>query len=277
MDAAARAELAALRRRAYGRDADIAGDSAAWERLAELEELALPAWPEGGAPAPSPTTSAPPAEPPTFGSFTDGVPTSDPVTGPGLAPAGPAARRPSPRRRLIIGLVASVAVLAAAFGAVHGLQTVSEATRTGAVTASPTARPAVSGSAANDLVTIPLVIDSLRGEFIDVSSRPEAPTFLADGVTTWAQPLGIYYGWALWAAGVSRGQEPENCLLLTNGTATEVRCVAHDATADGALGVSLAYDKLAPHQRPLDMTSDQLVTFGWRGGAYLTMAITDSR
>ena len=68
MDAIARAELAALRHRAYSRDADIAGDSVALERLAELEELALPARPEA-APVPSRTTGASAAE----------APTSDPV------------------------------------------------------------------------------------------------------------------------------------------------------------------------------------------------------
>ncbi len=41
MDAATRAELAALRRRAYGPDADIAADPAALERLIELEARAL--------------------------------------------------------------------------------------------------------------------------------------------------------------------------------------------------------------------------------------------
>ena len=41
MDAATRAELAALRLRAYGPDADIAADPAAIERLIELEARAL--------------------------------------------------------------------------------------------------------------------------------------------------------------------------------------------------------------------------------------------
>ena len=41
MDAATREELAALRLRAYGPDADIAADRAAVERLIELEARAL--------------------------------------------------------------------------------------------------------------------------------------------------------------------------------------------------------------------------------------------
>ncbi len=43
LDAAARAELDALRRRAFGPSPDIAGDAAALARLVELEDLALPA------------------------------------------------------------------------------------------------------------------------------------------------------------------------------------------------------------------------------------------
>ena len=274
MDAAARAELAALRRRAYSRDADIAGDSIALERLAELEELSLPVGPDAAV-APSRTAGHPPAEAPTSDSLTQRGPTSDPVTQARPMPIGPAPGRPSPRRRLIVGLVVSVAVLAAAVGVVHGAQTVPEPTGAGAATASPAAKPGVTDLTANDPVTIPLLIDSLRGEFIDVSSRPDAPVFLADGVTTWAQPLGVYYGWALWVAAVSSAQGAENCLLLTDGIATEAQCIPRDATADGALGVSLTYDRLAGYQPPLDMTPDQRVTFGWGGGAFMTLEITD--
>ena len=131
--------------------------------------------------------------------------------------------------------------------------------------------------APNDPVTIPLLIDSLRGEFIDFSSRPDVPMFLANAVTSWVQPLGVYYGWALWVAGVSSGQGVEYCLLLTDGTATEARCSPLAATTDETLGVSLGYDELAEHQRPLAMEPDQRVTFGWGGGAYVTMDITDSQ
>ena len=42
MDAASRAELDALRRRAFSSDADIHADPAALARLIELEELARP-------------------------------------------------------------------------------------------------------------------------------------------------------------------------------------------------------------------------------------------
>ena len=224
MDAAARAELAALRRRAYSRDADIAGDSVALERLAELEELALPARPEAAL-LPSRTAGNPEAEAPASVPVTDGGATSGPVIGAGKAAVEPAPGRPSPRRRLIVGFVAAVAVSAAALGVVRGLQTVPDPTRADAATASPTARPAGTDRTANDPVTIPLLIDSLRGEFIDFSERPDVPIFLADGVTSWVQPLGVYYGWALWVAGVSSGQGPENCLLVTDGTATEARCI----------------------------------------------------
>ena len=271
MDAAARAELAALRRRAYSRDADIAGDEAAVERLSELEGLALAAR-SVTAPASSWTAGVPEPEVSTPDPFTHRGPASD--AGPTVD--GPATGRPSSRRLLIVGLVASATLFAAALGAVHGLQTVPDPIRAGAATAPSPARAAAPNLTANGRVTIPLLIDRVRGEFIDVSSLPDVPMFPANGVTTWAQPLGVYYGWALWVARVSSRNGPENCLLLTDGTATEARCIPHDATGEGAVGVSLAFGQLAEDQRPLGMTPDQQVAFGWGGGAYMTMEINDS-
>ncbi len=271
MDAAARAELDALRRRAYGRDADIVGDDVALRRLSELERLALAAR-HGAAPAPSWTAGAPEPEASIPDPFTHEGPASDA----GPAADGPATGRRSPRRLLIGGLVASVTLFAAALGAVHGLQTVPDPIRAGAAIAPSPARPTATDLTANGRVTIPLLVDRVSGEFVDVSSRPAVAMFPADGVTTWAQPLGVYYGWALWVARVSSTHGPENCLLLTEGTATEARCIPHDAAADGVVGVSLAFDELAEDQRPLGMTPDQRVIFGWSGGAYMTMEINDS-
>lgn len=262
MDAAARAELAALRRRAYSRDADIAGDSVALKRLAELEELALPARLEAAL-----------VQPRSAGIAEAGAPTSGPVTGAGP----PAVGHLPPRRRMIVGLVGAVAVLTGAVGVVAALQRVPVPTRPDAATAAPTARPAGTDLTAKEPVIIPLLIDSLRGEFIDFSERPDVPRFLGDGMTSWMQPLGVYYGWALWVAGVTSEHGPENCLLLTDGTATEAKCLPLEATADGALRVSLAYDRLAESERPLGMAPDQAVTFDWGGGAYVTMEVAQSR
>jgi len=271
MDAAARAELAALRRRAYDRDADIAGDKVALERLSELEGHALASRPVA-APAPSWTSGAPEPEASIPDPFTQRGPASDA----GPTADGSATGRLSPRRLLIVGLVASITLFAAALGAVHGLQTTPDPISAGAATAPSPTRPAATDLTANGPVTIPLLVDRVRGEFIDVSSRPDGPMFPADGVTMWAQPLGVYYGWALWVASVSSRHGPENCLLLTDGAATEAQCISHDATAEQAVGVSLAFDKLAEDQRPPGMTPDQRVTFGWGGGAYMTMEINDS-
>lgn len=270
MDAAARAELDALRRRAYGRDADIAGDRVALERLSELEGLALAARP-GAAPAPSRTAGSPEPE----ASIPDPLTQGAPVSKAGQTADGPATGVRSPRRPLIVGLVASVTLFAAALGAVHG-QAVPEPTRAGAAIASSPTRPADTELTASGRVTIPLLVDRVSGEFIDVSSRPAVAMLPAHGVATWAQPLGVYYGWALWVAGVSSRHGPENCLLLTDGTATAAQCFRHDdAAREGAVEVSLAYDKLAEDQRPLGMTPDERVTFGWDGGAYMTMEIND--
>jgi hypothetical protein len=117
-----------------------------------------------------------------------------------------------------------------------------------------------------------LLIDRLRGEFIDFSSQPDVPMFLANGVTSWVQPLGVYYGWELWVARVSSGQGIEKCLALTDGTAIEAQCIPLEAGAEEAT-VSLPYDQLAEYQRPQGMRPENRVTFGWSGGAYVTMEI----
>ncbi|MFH8250444.1 hypothetical protein ACH3VR_08790 [Microbacterium sp. B2969] len=274
MDAATRAELAALRRRAYARDADIAGDSVGLERLAELEQLALAARAET-APVPAETAGLPRAAIPTSGSGTRGRPAPDPVTHAGPTIVGRAPGRLGPRRRLIAGLVASVALLAVAFGPLSDLQTAPNPTIADAATASPTARPATADLTGTEHVIIPLVVDRRSGEFIDVSPRPDMPVFLANDVTTWVQPLGVHYGWTLSAAGISSGQERENCLLLTNGSTIEAKCRPRAETADGALRMSLGYGNLADHQRPQGMTPDQRVTFTWGDGAYISIKITD--
>jgi hypothetical protein len=252
MDAAARSELAALRRRAYGPDADIAGDKAAWERLSALEELALA----------DRSMSAP--APPGVGGTVD--PTPD----------APAARRLSPRRLLIGGLLASVALSAIALTAVPGLQTVPDPLRSRTAIAGSPVRPDATEPTLNGRVSIPLLVDRATGDFIDASS-PSAPASLrVDGVTTWAQPLGAYYGWALWVSRVSSRHGPESCLLLTDGTATHARCIPHAPEAEGVVRVSLAFGELADDRRPRGMTPDQRVRFEWGGGAYLTMEIDDS-
>lgn len=270
MDAAARAELAALRRRAYGPEADIAGDKVALERLSELEELALAAR-SLAAPAPLWTAGAREPEDSTTDPFTDRGPASD---------AGPRAEDPTTRRLaprfLMVGLVAAATALATALGALQGLQTVPDPIHAGTAIARSPAGPVATDLTADGRVTIPLLVDRVSGEFIDVSSWPAVATFRVDGVTTWAQPLGVYYGWALWVARVSTRQGPENCLLLTDGTATEAKCTPHDAAAEREVGVSLALADLAEDQRPPGMTPGQRVTFGWGGGAYLTMEIQDS-
>lgn len=268
MDAAARAELDALRRRAYGQDVDIDADAVAQERLAELEELARRA--RLGAVS---VEAAPQVEGDASDRLVAGA--DDPASAGGL---GPRRGRPSPRRRLILGFGVAVAVLAVVVAVISGPPDGPDAV-TNTPTATPTAMP-TDGPAEADLTAeggqiIPLLINSSRGEFVDVSWRDDAPVFPADGTMAWAHPLGVHYGWALWVGRASSGSGSENCLLLTNGSATEAQCVPRSATANGPVAVSLAFDRLARYQRPFEMTPRQQVTFTWGGGAYMTMEITE--
>ncbi|WP_345800136.1 hypothetical protein AAIB33_11700 [Microbacterium sp. AZCO] len=276
MDAAARAELAALRRRAYDRDADLAGDSVGLERLAELEQLAIAARAQP-VPVRASTAGVPRVGIAASGSWTPGRPARDAVTHARRTVPGRAPGRPGPRRRLILGLVASVALLALAFGALGDLQTAPGPTFVDAAIPSPTATPATTDLTATEDVIIALTVDGRSGDFIDISPRSGMPVLLADGAPTWVQPLGVHYGWTLSAAGTSRGRERQYCLLLTNGSTIESKCRPRGAAADGALAMSLAYDKVPDHQRPRDMRPDQRVTFTWGDGAYISVKITDDR
>lgn len=258
MDPSSRAELAALRRRAYDRGADIASDPVALERLAELEELALESEP-WSVPASTRTPSGALAT------------ASDPIR---PASATGTGRALSPNRPLIFGAVAALAVVATTLGAAREPTTVPNPPLAEAATTSPPAAPATTDLAANDPVIIPLLVDDRSGEFIDVAPPPGMPVPLANGATIWAQPLGIHFGWEAWAVGTSSGQGRNNCLLLTDRSATEVKCVPRDATARGALEVSVAYDELAAQQRPPSMTPEQRVSFTWGDGAYIRMRIT---
>ncbi|HYJ51435.1 MAG TPA: hypothetical protein VEX12_16080, partial [Microbacterium sp.] len=112
LDAAARAELDALRIRAYGPSSDIAGDYAALARLVELEELALPA---PGIEA-GPAAVDDPAEP--AAPSVEIAPHDAHLVTPSPDEERPPVRRP----RWHVGLIATIAVLAVALGVTGGVQ-----------------------------------------------------------------------------------------------------------------------------------------------------------
>jgi len=276
LDAAARAELDALRRRAFGPSPDIAGDAAALARLVELEDLALPAPPAIGERAAGSAEAVP------AGEWADDGAARRPATlqsepQPARVVTPPdsdddALEPRSPRRRQV-GMVAGIAVFVALIGVVVGLQAQRESAGSPArpLTAdSPT--PAIASAPDGDAL-IRLLINS-SGDYVDLSSSQEAPVFPVDGEMTWVQPLGEYYGWAMWIAGASTASGDVNCLLLDGGSGTRSRCLSQELRAQGALLVSLPYAQIAPEERPRGMTADQSVGFWWESDGYVTVMLT---
>ena len=169
MDDAARDELSALRRRAYGPAADITEDPAALARLAELEDLARPAPPASAASA-APAASAGSAAPADSAAPAGAVATElETVAMPvaasvAAAPVAAALPAPRPRRRWTFAFAAAAAVAAIAAAAI--------------VTPRPPSSSAPEPpAAAAEPIHVPVMIRDTTGAYVDLSWRPEAPTF----------------------------------------------------------------------------------------------------
>jgi hypothetical protein len=174
-------ELQRLRRRAYGPDADIAGDAAAQARLSELEaaerrerapvvdtaaalhgaisdRVPIPAAAERSRPAstsvPQPVGGAPAEHEPDGGSDTEHDPARVPI-----ADSDPTDRTPSStwslRRRVLLSVVAATAVLAAGIGIGSGDFVVDESSEAKPVTQlTPQGQPGSASIRANDEVPV---------------------------------------------------------------------------------------------------------------------------
>lgn len=239
MDAAARAELNALRERAYGPSPDIADDRAAIERLVALEELALPAprAEDRAAPDDLDLPVAPASDPP------------------------PRPRSPRPWWHAV--LIAAVALLAAPLGAAAVQQALARS-------APPPAEPAESVRSAlafaqdpDAEVLITVRIDGSFGDYVDIPSGDDVPLFPVEGLMTWVEPLGDYYGWRLWIGGARGAIEDENCLLLDGEGTMIADCVTNDLKSQGALVLTIPFADIPPEERPEGMTAGQSLGFWW--------------
>ena len=267
MDAAARAELEALRERAYGPSPDIAEDGAALDRLVALEELALPAPRIDRA-------LGTPAEPPDAGStarvarhsvdpMRDDSPQDARVVAvlPALDPA------PRSRRRLRTGwhvaLVAAVALVAVPLGVTAAQQALARTTPPAAETPE-SVRSALSFARDPDAeVLITVRIDGSFGDYVDIPSAGDVPVFPVEGLMTWVEPLGDYYGWRVWIGGARGAIEDENCLLLDGDGTMIADCTTIDLKSQGALLLTIAFADIPPEERPEGMTADQSLGFWW--------------
>lgn len=299
------AELAHLRRRAYGPDADIAADPAAVVRLDELETLVrrrFAAVPDAATPERVATTAVPDAataasasalgipgpravddlrEPtasfrsddlPSAGRFERSAPPEPRFSDRGVAgetdvedadgadvaegteAAGP--RRHRVRTALVAVAAVGAVVLAAQF-----------ADRAGAPSTEPTPSPS---SASNRLSAAVPASNSLETRLVDIPldrslsryvRQTLPPAFPVAGGLSWAETLGPYYGWNLWLARSSAGDQ--RCILVERGDKAYAQCLPEEGFLMGELEVSVPFGDVAPEYRPARMTGGESLIYRW--------------
>ncbi len=274
MDAATRAELDALRLRAYGPSADIAEDGAALERLVQLEELALPARPDSPEPRPDERSAASGVEPspaPTSGTQLGSAPGAARVVE--VLPAR--ARGPRSRRGWHLALVAAVALAAVPLAVTAASRTVADAVPSRAAGQIPASvRDALAfATDPRSQTLIQVRIDGSFGDYVDIAPTDDIPPFPVEGLMTWVEPLGDYYGWEVWIGGARGAIEDENCLVLDGDGTTRAGCASTALKAQGALLLSVPYAEVLAEERPEAMTPDQSLGFWWSPDGVITILL----
>ncbi|MEU1971517.1 hypothetical protein ABZ477_07665 [Microbacterium sp. NPDC019599] len=270
MDDATRAELAELRRRAFGLEPDIADDPAAIDRLVQLEGLVLAEHAASAPLHPEPAVAVDPV--PADGALA-GVGVRQSVTAPprpvvpqpvaaGADPVeqAPVRQRRAPRRdgwgyALVAALVATVVVL---------LSPVEPPPPSSAEVTIETTRSAYTFARDSDaevLVRVP--IDGWYGVDNSELTPEDIPPFRPSGPIEWASHLGEYYGWDLWIAGAEGALQDEQCILVIRGAVAKSRCTPAYLRPYTALVVSLPYRFIEPHERPPGLVPGRRIGFWW--------------
>lgn len=257
MDAAARAELDALRQRAFGRDADIDDDPAAIARLIELEDLAHPR----AADEPATATATPAAAP--EGDVLEPGLGEDPAPEPtNIEPRDrrPARRRRAQRATLVAGAAAGAAIVVAM---VLWQPIVDPLPR---AAPSPTVdEPGLAYTAdprSETLLTIRR--DGSFGGYIELPAEVFPPPFPATTELNWVTFLGDFYGWELWIAGGLGDTDDEHCIAIRRADETRARCADAEGQRLGTLRVSLAGPDIPPAELPEPMAENERIRFWWR-------------
>lgn len=264
MDAATRAELDALRRRAYAPSADIAADPAALQRLAELEVLALPPMPVEPSP-PDPADQPPRVH--------EAAAEPDGAAEVAVLPASVGERRRRPVWHL--ALVAAVALVAGVLGAVASSSRpdVEPVAAPGQVP--PTVREAFAFVRDPDAEVLMRVrINGSSGDYIEPPSAEDVPAFPANGPMNWVEPVGDYFGWKLWIGGATGALSDENCLVLEAEVTLRGKCLSTQLRSQGGLLLSVPYAEVAAEERPARMTAEQSLGFWWDPEGQVTILVS---
>jgi len=275
MDAATRAELEDLRRRAYGPEADIRDDPVALARLGELEDQA-----RGGATPVEPPEPEPEPEPEPAPVGTATLPEPDPAES-----DAPPAARPSRARSAVFragaGALAVVAVMAVWSSIDQSTAPAPTISLTGeAPTVAAPVAPAeltaigiLAGIAPDARELLNVTLDGSFGNFVDLPLDGDAPVFPTAQRLEWAAPLGEYYGWDLWIAGGTGAEEDDYCILIRHEDDVRANCAPASLRRYGALQVSVAAADIDPQERPAQMTDEQRIGFWWLDGGAVEIAL----
>lgn len=241
-DDASERELAVLRRRAYGRDADINTDPVARARLIALEDRLRGRRAGGDAGEP-----AAPAHAPT--------------------PVPPPSRHPAWHTALVATCAAVAVVLAALAGAArHGGEGVVHVdARTGLVIADPVVAAFVSSPQTRLLLSIPL--DGSFGDYVDLPERPR-PELPDASPPRWLDRLGSYWVEQLW---IGRTESGRACLVIELGDTTRGRCADPADFERGSLLAAVLHAELT--KSPDGMRPGESLAFWWRPGGSVDVLV----
>jgi hypothetical protein len=270
MDAAARAELEALRRRAFGPDADIQDDPEALARLIALEELARPRVAIETA-GPRDAVAAAVRHEPASATEGAGVPTdgsSPPALKDDPVPV-PRRRRWTQRATLITGTLAAAAIVAAIVLA----QPRGEPLPAAAPSPSVDEHHYVFTADPHSETLLRIRSDGAFGGYVELPTDDPPPPFPSTTTLDWAAPLGEYYGWDLWIAGGSGDDEDEHCILIQRGDDTRARCADAKGQEMGILRVSLAGPDIAAEELPVPMAQSDRLRFWWLQGGDIEVVL----
>jgi hypothetical protein len=239
-------ELAALRRRAYGPDADIDSDPEALGRLIALEDR-LRDEPDARGDADG-RAAAPEAD----------------------AAVPPASRRPAWHTALLASCAAAALMLGALAGAGTYAPDASEPlvhvdARTGLEIADPAVAAFVMSPQTRLLLSIPL--DGSFGDYVDLPARA-APDLPDASPARWLDRLGSYYVEQLW---IGRTEAGRACLVVELGDTARGRCIEPADFDEGSLLLAVPHDELS--ERPDGMGPGDSIGFWWRPGGRVDVLV----